>query len=81
MGLHYSDSYIKFAQGNLKELGFSLGLGLPLRNQRTALNLAMEFGKILTPEPSMIQNITGELNLICPLMKPGLLNGDLISIT
>jgi len=55
LGLHYSDSYIKFAQGNLKEFGLSLGLGLPLRNQRTALNLAMEFGKILTPEPSMIQ--------------------------
>lgn len=55
VGLQYSDSYIKFAQGNLKELGLSLGLGLPLRNQRTALNMALEFGKILTPERTMIQ--------------------------
>ncbi len=55
MGLYYSDSYIKFAPGNLKELGLSVGLGLPLRNQRTALNLAMEYGKTLTPLPGMVQ--------------------------
>lgn len=55
VGLQYSESYINFAAGNLKNIGLTFGLGLPLRNQRSVLNLAFEFGKTMAPEKRMIQ--------------------------
>ena len=55
LGLHYSDSYLKFAAGNLKDVGLTLGFGMPLRGQRSALNLAFELGKTLTPDLTLIQ--------------------------
>lgn len=55
LGLHFSESYIKFADGNLKDIGLSLGVGLPLKSQRSAVNLALEAGKTITPSGSYIQ--------------------------
>ena len=55
LGLHYSESYINFADGNLKDVGLSLGVGLPLKSQRSAVNLALEAGKTLTPSRTYIQ--------------------------
>lgn len=55
MGLQYSDSYINFAPGNLKDIAFTFGAGLPLKGQRSVLNIAFEIGKTLTPDKSFIQ--------------------------
>ena len=54
-GLHYSDSYIKFAGQNLREIGFSLGFGLPIHGSRSVLNLSLESDWTLTPRPDQIQ--------------------------
>lgn len=54
-GLQISDSYINFAAGNLKDVSFTFGAGLPLKGQRSVLNLAFEIGKTLTPDKGFIQ--------------------------
>jgi len=51
-GMHYTDSYIKLSDGNLKEVGVSLGLGFPYQGQRSVLNLGFEVGKTITPNSS-----------------------------
>lgn len=55
MGLQYSDSYINFAAGNLKDIALTFGAGLPLKGQRSVLNVAFEIGKTLTPEKTLIK--------------------------
>jgi hypothetical protein len=53
-GLYYTDSYMNYPSGNLKNVGLTLGVGLPLRGQKSALNLSFDAGKILTPSASFI---------------------------
>lgn len=53
-GMYYSDSYMKYSQGNLKNIGLTLGVGMPLRGQRSSLNIAFEAGKVLVPAASFI---------------------------
>ena len=48
-GMQYSDSYLKLESGKLKNLGLTFGFGLPLRNQKSMLNIAFEAGKVITP--------------------------------
>ncbi len=55
LGFHYADSYVKVAGGNLKDVGLSFGLGMPLRNQRSSLNVSFEFGKTLTPASATLK--------------------------
>lgn len=54
-GLQISDSYINFAAGNLKDISLTFGAGLPLKGQRSVLNLAFEIGKTITPNKQFIQ--------------------------
>jgi hypothetical protein len=53
-GCYYSDSYMKDIFGNIGMMGVTVGLGLPLRSQRTALNLSFEAGRMLLPDRSLI---------------------------
>lgn len=62
-GMYYNDSYMKFPQGNIKNIGLTMGLGLPLRGQRSALNIAFEAGKTLTPNASFISENYYKLSL------------------
>jgi len=48
-GAHYTDSYLNFSDGNIKDVGISLGFGLPLRGQRSSLNFAIEAGRLIIP--------------------------------
>ncbi|MDD2613011.1 MAG: hypothetical protein PHR38_09510 [Bacteroidales bacterium] len=54
LGMHYTDSYIKLSDGNLKEVGVSLGLGFPYQGQKSVLNLGFEVGKTITPNSSYL---------------------------
>ncbi len=54
-GLHYSESYLSFAGVQLRNVGLSVGAGLPLRQQRSMLNVAFEAGKTLTPSADFLQ--------------------------
>lgn len=48
-GMHYTDSYLNFPDGNIKNAGLSLGFGLPLRGQKSSLNFAIEAGRLILP--------------------------------
>jgi len=52
-GFHYTDTYLK-EPGNLKNIGLTFGFGLPLRGQKSMLNLGFEVGKVITPNASFI---------------------------
>lgn len=62
MGINYSDSYIKNDIGNLKNLGLTLGLGLPL-NGNSALNVGFEVGKVIPPTSSLISETYFKVSL------------------
>jgi len=52
-GLQYNDMYLK-EPGHLRSASLSLGVGLPLRNQKSMLNLSLEAGRLFTPNASFI---------------------------
>lgn len=52
-GFQFNDMYLK-QPGHLKSASLSLGLGLPLRGQKSMLNLSFEAGKLFTPNASFI---------------------------
>jgi len=54
-GVQYGDTYYKFSDGNIKNAGLSVGFGLPLRGQKTALNFSFEAGKLLVPSSCPIK--------------------------
>lgn len=62
-GLYYTDSYMKLPEGNLKNVGLTLGIGLPLRGQKSALNISFEAGKAITPSASYISENYYKLSL------------------
>lgn len=53
-GAYYSNSYLKIKDSDAKEYGFSLGLGLPLNDRRSFINLAFEYS-MLRPDIDMIK--------------------------
>jgi len=52
-GLQFNDMYLK-QPGRLKSAGLSLGVGLPLRGQKSMLNFSFEAGRLFTPDASFI---------------------------
>lgn len=54
MGFYYGDTYDNFSEGKLKNVGLTVGLGLPLRGQRSTLNVSFETGRYLLPDASFI---------------------------
>lgn len=64
LGATYSNSYIGNDVGDLRNLGLTLGFGLPLRgNQRSALNIAFEVGKVLPPRSNMLHETYYKVSL------------------
>jgi hypothetical protein len=53
-GVQYTDSYINFPDGNLKNIGLTLGIGLPLKAQKSNLNISFEAGKTIVPNTSFV---------------------------
>jgi hypothetical protein len=62
LGCNYSDSYIKNDMGNIRNLGVTLGFGLPL-NMNSALNVAFELGKVIPPVSSLISETYFKVSL------------------
>lgn len=52
-GLQFNDMYLK-QPGHLQNAALSLGVGLPLRGQKSMLNLSFEAGRLFTPNASYI---------------------------
>jgi len=53
-GMYYSNTYNKFPDGELKNIGVTLGVGLPLPKQRSTLNLSFEAGRYIVPTSQYI---------------------------
>ncbi|HET9570986.1 MAG TPA: hypothetical protein VFP20_06225 [Bacteroidales bacterium] len=52
-GLQFNDMYLK-EPGHLRSAALSLGVGLPLRGQKSMLNFSFEAGRLFTPSASFI---------------------------
>jgi hypothetical protein len=52
-GIHYSNSYLRINNSGYNEYGASIGLGLPLVDNRSYLNVAFEYVKI-KPETKLL---------------------------
>jgi hypothetical protein len=61
-GLQVTDQYLK-SPGRLRNASLSLGLGLPLRGQKSMLNLGFEVGRLFTPNASFISESYYKLSL------------------
>lgn len=62
-GLHFSDSYIQVKDSRNKEFGFTLGLGLPLRNQKSMVNIAFEYVDVRPQNKSFMSENYLQLNV------------------
>ncbi|MGQ7869919.1 hypothetical protein [Sunxiuqinia sp. sy24] len=55
LGFQYAKSYLNLREIQLDEMVFSFGVGLPIRNQKSRIDLSFELGKIGTTSKSLIQ--------------------------
>jgi hypothetical protein len=64
-GVQFTDQYLKYLKypGHLQNASLSLGLGLPLRNQKSMLNLSFEMGKLFTPDARFISETYYKLSI------------------
>ncbi len=53
-GVHYSNSYLRIKDSSYNEYGASIGLGLPLIDNRSLLNLSFEYVKIKPDSRALI---------------------------
>lgn len=64
IGATYSNGYTGNDVGDVRNIGLTLGFGLPLRgNQRSGLNLAFEVGKLLPPRADMLHETYYKLSI------------------
>jgi hypothetical protein len=61
-GFNYTDTYLK-APGHLKNVGLTFGFGLPLRAQKSMLNIGFEVGKVIIPNASFISETYYKVSL------------------
>ncbi|MFW6370294.1 MAG: hypothetical protein ACOC10_03695 [Bacteroidota bacterium] len=59
MGGHYDETYIQFDDVNIKNYAVSVGLGLPLANNKTRINLSYELGVKGTTDNGLIEQQYG----------------------
>jgi hypothetical protein len=62
-GLRYHEDYIKYNGSQIKDLGMSFGLGLPLGRSNTSINLGFEYGNKGTGESGDLKETYGRFTL------------------
>ncbi len=63
VGVRYLEDYIKLNNHQVKDLGISFGVGLPLSRTKTSVNVAFEVGKRGTSERSQLEETYGKLKI------------------
>jgi len=63
LGFRYSQSYLEIKNKQIDEIGFSFGLGFPLRKSKSTINLSIELGKKGTTANNLIQENFGRLTI------------------
>lgn len=62
-GLNYAKSYVQVDGSQNKELGLSLGLGLPLKNQKSMVNFSFEYIDVRPENKSFLKENYFQVNL------------------
>jgi hypothetical protein len=62
-GVNYHESYIKVGDSRNKEYGFTFGLGMPLRNQKSMVNFALEYVKVKPTDKALLSENYLTLNV------------------
>lgn len=55
LGVKYNQSYLRFYNNAIKNFGISFGLGFPLKNSKTGIDLGFEIGRRGTTDNNLIQ--------------------------
>jgi len=55
LGFHYSKTYLELQNNQLNEMGFSFGIGLPLRKSKSNINFSIEAGRQGTTANNLLQ--------------------------
>ncbi len=62
-GFNYSDSYVVVKGSNTREMGMTLGLGLPISGQKSMVNIAFEYVNVKPDMKNMLSENYFQLNL------------------
>jgi hypothetical protein len=62
-GIHQENSYLKLNNRQIKEVGLSIGAGIPFPKSRSTANFALEFGKKGTTQDNLVRNNYMKLSL------------------
>ena len=54
-GVRYNQTYLTFFDKNITEFGISFGVGFPLKNSKTGIDLGFEYGRRGTTANNLIQ--------------------------
>jgi len=54
-GVHYNDTYLQIQDDQLSEVGISFGVGLPIKNTGSSINLGVEIGRRGTTDNELIR--------------------------
>ncbi len=63
IGANYSNSYIRIGESTTKEFALTLGIGLPLRNSKTMINVDLRYGNIMGARQAMLDEQYFQLGL------------------
>ena len=62
-GLHFSDSYVQVKESRNKEFGFTVGLGFPLKGQKSMVNVAFEYVDVRPENKTFLSENYLQLNV------------------
>ncbi|MFA6402275.1 MAG: hypothetical protein WCX31_11730 [Salinivirgaceae bacterium] len=63
LGSHYTQSHLELKNTRINDYGLSFGLGLPLRNTNTSVNISGEFGRRGTLDQNLLRETYGILSI------------------
>jgi hypothetical protein len=63
LGGHYENSYILVRDNQIQDYGISLGLGLPLKNEKSMMNFSVELGRMGTVNDGLVREFYAGFSL------------------
>ena len=66
-GIHHENSYLKLNDQQIKEIGISFGVGIPVPKSKSTANFAFEFGKKGTTDNDLVRNNYAKISLYLAL--------------
>jgi len=63
LGFHAKNTYLQLHNQQLKDIGMSFGLGIPLRNGKSTMNITFELGQWGTTDYNLIEETYGKVTI------------------